>query len=108
MDDEFKAQLEELKKVARKADKEDRERSEAFLLMFRTDGWPIYTALLNSRLQSLSERLLAPSGSIDGVLTSEFIKGAMYGLVLARDLPSITIESMRQISASTDEEDHAE
>lgn len=108
MDDAFKAQLEDLKKVARRADKEDRERAEAFVAMEKMEGWPLYISLLNIRLQALSERLLAPSGSIDGVLTSEFIKGAMYGLVLARDLPSITIESMRQISASTDEEDNVE
>jgi hypothetical protein len=108
MNDQTAQFFDELKKASRAAYKEDKARAEAFVPMLRTEGWAHYIALLNAKLQGLSDTLLKPSNGIEGVLNSEYVKGAMFALMLARDLPSATIESMRQQSASPDEEDHAQ
>jgi len=99
--------LDELKKQSRAAHKEDRERAEAFVPMLRTEGWTHYVSILNLRLQSLSETLLQPSNGVEGVLNSEYVKGAMFALMLARDTPSAIIDSMRQ-SPTSDQEDQTE
>lgn len=103
---ELRDRLEELVKQARKADSEDRQRADLFEAMVKSEHWKIYSQLLASRLQSLSDILLSPAGSIDGAMAQEYIKGAMFGLVLARDLPSTIISTMKA-GVPEDEEDDA-
>jgi len=105
VDDGFQDMLDGLKVEARKANKEDRDRVEAFRDLFRLDAWKFYQSLLDSRIQVMSERLLQPAAGIEGVLTSEYLKGAMYGLMLARNLPSVIVQSITSNLGSTDQED---
>ena len=92
---ELSERLRDLIKEARKADSEDRQRANLFEAMVKSEHWKVYSALLGSRLQSFSDILLSPAGSVDGAMAQEFIKGAMFGLVLARDLPSTIISTMK-------------
>lgn len=97
--------MDELLGQGRKADKEDKAMAQAFIGLLRSDGWAFNIQLLNATLQACSDQLLIPSDGIGGVLKSEFIKGAMFGLVLARDRPSAIIDAMKAVSASDQEDD---
>ena len=88
---------EELLKLAREADKKDRERMELFEIMVKTDAWKAYIEILNSKLQAESENLLEPAKGLDGCIGSEYIKGTMRGLILARDLPAAIIAAKPQL-----------
>lgn len=92
---EFASRLQQLLDASRKANREDRELAQAMERMCATEEWRLFvTKLLNSRLQIFSDTLLQPAGGVDGMVRCEFVKGAMFGLTLARDLPSISIESL--------------
>lgn len=97
--------LQELLSESRKAKKEDKEMAEALSAMMKTRGWAFYMQLLGAHIQSFSDVMLQPAGSLDGLVSGEYIKGAMYGLVLARDRPSVIVESMKQVLASDQDED---
>lgn len=96
-DSELNHQIAELLKNARAADGIDRERAELFGKMIKTPAWLEYVALLESRLQGFADEVLRPSGSVDAMIGLEYVKGAMSGLVIARDLPSVTIAAMDQL-----------
>ena len=89
--------VQELLRDARGADKIDRERAEMFIAMLKTPAWQEYVSLLEAALQSKADLILAPGNSVDGLIALEYVKGAMSGLVLARDLPSVTISAMDQL-----------
>lgn len=89
--------IEGLLREARKAARIDRERIELFEAMVRTPGWLAYVALLEAKIQMLADQVLAPSGSVDGMVGLEFVKGAMSGLIIARDVPSVTIAAKEQL-----------
>jgi hypothetical protein len=105
-------QLDELLRNARAATKVDRERVELFEVMVRTQAWQEYTALLNGKLQMLADQVLAPSNSVDGCIASEYVKGTMSGLVMARDIPAAIIAAKDQLRASepveSDDDDESE
>lgn len=88
-------ELEEFVRESRAREKIDRERAELFVALLRTDGWKAYESLLASLLESKGSELLRPAGSLDGCIQAEHVKGTMYGLLLAKDLPGVTIASMR-------------
>lgn len=97
--------IDELLRESRKADREDRTRVELFERLIAGDAWKSYISLLMARLQIFSEVVLQPSGSQDGAWSREYLKGAMFGLLLARDLPSVTIDAMkRQLGPDAAEE----
>lgn len=96
-DSELDLKVKDLLRDARTADKVDRERAELFGSMIKSSGWKQYVELLELRLQSLADEILKPSGSIDAMIGLEYVKGAMSGLILARDLPSVTIMAMDQL-----------
>lgn len=102
-----KATIDELLSAARKANKEDRERAELFEGLVRSASWKSYVALLMGRVQAFSDVILQPAGTRDNVLLLEYLKGAMFGLLLARDLPSVTIEAMKTLTPTPipDEDD---
>jgi hypothetical protein len=64
------------------------------------------------RLQGMADEILRPSASVDAMIGLEYVKGAMSGLILARDLPSVTIAAMDQLrrdrAAPIDEENEDE
>ena len=90
-------QVEELLKNARLADRIDRERAEMFVSMVKSPAWKEFVSLLDSKIQVFADTILAPGGSVDALIGLEYIKGAMSGLILARDLPSVTIAAMEQL-----------
>jgi len=95
--------FEELLKTSRQADREDRELTEFMQSLVASPAWRAYNGrVLGPRLQSFGEILLQPSGSEDGAWRSEFVKGALYGLCLARDLPSVIIASMKKPTPAED------
>lgn len=97
--------IEELVKQSRAALKEDKARAEAFEGLLKHPGWATYQGLLNAILGSMGSDVLAPAQTIDGAVALEYVKGTMRGLILARDLPSATIESIKGLSTSADGEE---
>jgi hypothetical protein len=93
----------ELLKNARAADKIDRERGELMQALVQTPAWRAYNELLGFRIQNFADSVLAPSGSINGMVAQEYLKGAMSGLIIARDLPTIIIAAMREIPRAANE-----
>jgi hypothetical protein len=89
--------IEELLKEARRASKIDRERIEFFESMIRTPAWLAYMELLEAKIQMLADEILGPARSVDGMVALEYLKGTMSGLVIARDIPSVTIAAKDQI-----------
>lgn len=104
--------IQELLRDARAADKIDRERAELFGALIKSQGWQEYIAILEARLQGMADEILKPSGSIDAMVGLEYVKGAMSGLILARDIPSVIIAAMDQLRrdrvAPADEESEDE
>lgn len=96
--------LDELQKVSREARKIDRERADLFTVLLRHPAWLAYVELLDSQIQARADIVLAPSGSVDGAIVQEYVKGAMSGLILARDLPSTIIADMKSATSSGDTE----
>ena len=99
--------IEDLLRDARKADKIDRERIELFEGLVKSPGWAAYVEILNAKIQMCADQVLAPSKSVDGMVTLEYVKGAMSGLIMARDITSITIAAKPDIRQPVKEdEDH--
>jgi len=103
--DPLEDRLRDLVKASREAEKIDRGRAEAFGRMVSTDAWSLYVSLLNAKIQMFSDVLLSPSGGLDGCIAQEWVKGAMFGLLLARDTPSTTITAMREARLAGPEDD---
>src|SRR5258706_15319904 len=108
IDQPWNEKISDLMKEARKADRVDKERAELFEGMMKTPAWKAYVELLELRLQLFADVVLQPSTSIDGSIALEYVKGAMGGIVMSRDLPSVTIALMSQINPSSDGDDEPE
>lgn len=98
-------QLDELVREWKKADHEDRERVELFQTFANNQAWKLYVELLNRLIQARGEEILRPAGSVDGAIGLEYVKGAMSGLIMARDLPQIMIMAMKAAGPATDGEE---
>lgn len=98
MQAEFQDKHAELLKEARAADRADRHAAELFSSMIKTEAWQLYLAMLNRRIEGQGALLTSPAGSIDGVLVGEYEKGTMRGLLIARDLPALTMKAAEQLS----------
>jgi hypothetical protein len=96
--------IEDLRKQSRDADREDLRRAELFRSLVRTEGWQEYIKLLDAKVQAFSDQLLAPAKSVDGMVESEWIKGAMSGLIMARDVASVTIAAIEQLRRSNSDQ----
>lgn len=89
--------IEELQRNSRAADREDKERAQLFRGMVNSPAWKLFIELLEAKLQLHADIMLQPALSMEGMIAREYIKGAMSGLVLARDLPSVIIGAMDQL-----------
>lgn len=99
----------ELEKKFREQLRQDRKIKEAFEVLARNDSFQVYLGVLNSMIELRGTDVLAPAGNVDGAVALEYVKGTMYGLILARDLPSVTIASMKDaVVTANDEEDSAD
>lgn len=97
-----KAAIDNLVREARKADREDKEMAQLFQLLVAHEGWKRYVALLEKRIQAMGDMVLSPAGSVNGAIALEYVKGAMSGMVMARDLPSVIIAAMKAAGPATD------
>lgn len=101
MDTEFEEKVGELLKAGRKADEEDKKLIENMERLQHSHDFDMYCRqVLGPRITSFGSALLEPSGTQDGMVRSEFMKGALYGLCLARDLPSVIISATQKLEAS--------
>lgn len=96
--------MEELQKQSRDARRVDRERADLFTVLLRHPAWKLYVELLEAQLQARADVILAPAGSIEGMVTLEYVKGAMSGIILCRDLPSTIIADMKSASSGDEDE----
>lgn len=105
MDQQYREHIADLLKEGKKADKLDKERVELFMLLLKHPAWPLYVTLLDSKIQAFADAVMSPASSVDGAVALEYVKGAMSGLIIARDLPSITVAAMKAaIPASGEDE----
>lgn len=102
MDPKFQEELTDLLKQSREAEREDRNLAEALEPMVNMEGWQLYTTVLNRLIQSRADEILRPISSVDGAIALEHVKGAMRGLIMARDLPSLIISAMKTAVPATD------
>ncbi len=94
----------ELKKVGIEADRLDRKRAELLNGLIKHPGWNVYKELLIALIDYRGLSVIATSRSIDGMVALEYEKGAMSGLILARDLPSVIVNAMNTSEAPSDGE----
>jgi hypothetical protein len=97
--------IEELFKESRKAAVIDRERADLFAWLVKQPAWLAYLEILESKIQGLADEVLAPAKSVDGMVTLEYVKGAMSGLIMARDIPSITIAAKAELGPVKEDDD---
>lgn len=93
----FEKLTDQLVREAKKANAIDRERCELMEAMLKTPAWRSYIELLGLRIQAFGDQVLAPAGSVDGALSLEYLKGAMSGMIIARDLPTVIIAATREM-----------
>ena len=104
--DEQKEHIDKLVADARKADKEDKELADAMQRLVKNSDFQSYMLkVLLPRTESFGMTLLTPSGGMDGMVRSEFIKGALFGLCLARDMPSVIIQAMNEARSTQENQD---
>ena len=94
---------EENKKILREYANVDRELVDAMRGLIKSPFYQRYSEALNKLIQIRADELMGPLGSQDEILRQEWVKGTMNGLILARDLPSITIATMSSLSPEDEE-----
>jgi hypothetical protein len=97
-----------IQRESRAADRIDRRRAELFRSMTKTEGWKVYMELVEAKIQDFSDQLMQPATSVGSLIASEYIKGAMSGLIMARDIASVTIataEALQRPQAEDDNDD---
>lgn len=97
--------MESLLKEGRRADVEDKEFAEAMQGLMKAPGWPLYEAKLTQMIEARGEQIMSPAGSVDGAIALEHVKGTMMGLLLARNLPAVTIAAMKNLTPAKDNDD---
>lgn len=97
--------IDELLKQARVADKEDRELAEALERLVKNPDWSVYIKIISKKQQFFADEMLRPSGSVDGCIRQEYIKGALSGLVMAADTPSVIIAATKELRQAKESDD---
>lgn len=103
MDPVRQRQTDDLKKNAARMNAEDVKRARAFEAMCNTEGWKMYMELLNSHINDRASKLFQPTANSLESLAVEHNKGALFGLIQARDLPSVSIAAMKELRAAATE-----
>lgn len=99
------AMFEDLLKASRTAKQEDLELADAMSRLINNKDFQLYLSrVINNRIQLWGDMLMVPAGGHDGLVRSEYAKGTLCGLCLARDLPSVIIAAMSEIRNSNSEE----
>lgn len=89
---------EEILKISRENDKEDKRRAELFEGLMRAPAFIEYCSLLNKLIEGRGMDILQPANSVDGAFALEHVKGTMFGLILARDLVPVIVTAMKPTS----------
>ena len=90
---------------ARKQRAFDIKRVRAFQELIRTEGWQLYVALLNGKIEMLTSNLF--ERPVDDNLRGEaHDRGHCYGVLWARDLPSATIAAMDHLVEDSVQEEN--
>ena len=85
----------------------DARRVRAFQELVETEGWKFFVELLNGRVGELTKDIFSrPLAGVDDIRGEAHDKGACYGLLWARDLPSITIAAFKQATSSSAQEEN--
>jgi hypothetical protein len=92
-----KEQIEEAQKR-----KKDVERVRAFQIMVKSDGWQHYQELLNGKVAGLTQNIFDPPSEAS-TRVEDHKKGTIFGLLYARDLPSITIAAHEASEPASEE-----
>lgn len=109
MDDFHSETIAQLAQEAKKAQQEDIKLAEAMRRLLQNNDFLLYRmSILGKRIDSFGQELLEPSGGMDGLVRSEFLKGALFAFCLARDIPSVIVSAMEEAKpTSEDGDEHA-
>lgn len=108
MEDIHSEVIARLAKEAKRAQKEDLDLAEAMQRLVSNRDFILYQVkVLGKRIDSFGQQLLEPSGSMDGMVKSEFLKGALFAFCLARDIPSVIVSAVEAPPASEDGDEDA-
>jgi hypothetical protein len=102
-----RARLQQLQDIDREQRREAARKQELLVKLqwlVKQPAWQDYVELLNKQLELRGMDVLEPAGSVDGVIFAEYKKGAMSGLILARDLPAAIIAEARDMQPDEDED----
>ena len=100
---DFEAMLSE----SRKARQEDMALIESMTRLSNNADFKIYLEkIICHRIEGFAQMLLSPSGGLDGMVRSEYLKGAMFAFCLARDLPTIIMQSISDMNPPRQESDN--
>ena len=91
--------LKEVQREAAKVNAVDIKRYRAFEAMLKTEGWGFYVELLNYHVNERMKGYLQPTEP-GGRDKEQHNKGTVFGLLLARDIPSNTVASMKEVVAA--------
>lgn len=92
--------------AARQREDRAKIRSDAdlFVELMKHPGWPRYTELIQTVAQNYHVTIMKPLESILEAGKIEFAKGALSGLSLAAQLPSMKINEARELRREADDE----
>lgn len=100
-----KTTADELREQSRAADREDKELGELMQGLVKHPGWAAFTTLLNKNMQGAADTLMQSEQQlVAGGSNSEYVKGTMRGLMVARDLPYASIATMKSLSSEPGQE----
>jgi hypothetical protein len=88
--------IEEILKQSKLLDRTDKDRATSMEGLLAHPAWKVYVELLQTLIEARGMEILVPAGSVDGAFAQEHVKGAMCGLILARDMPSVIVSQMKQ------------
>lgn len=89
-------------KVELRKQKEDKERIGRLQGLLKSPGWSDFQDLMNVHINERAKRIFEPLLSDNLTLLQEHNKGAIYGLIWARDLPSVMITIADEARKSSD------
>lgn len=87
------------RKAAAKMTASDVKRARAFEEMCRTEGWKLFSDLMNTWINVRMAQLIGPTPEGKANET-EHIKGTVYGIMMCRDTPGVNIATMKEIAGA--------
>lgn len=71
--------------------KRQAEMADALRVLLKSEGWKVFCRLLDEQALDFHKQVLLPISEEAGVWRSEYAKGAVYGLTLAKEKPASII-----------------